>query len=646
MTFISYTPLDAVGIGAGLSLLEKVTHSFWEGSFLGESLLAIFVFLSLAKIAMDSIIEHRYDRAIIDFTKIAIIILLFNVTTTATIFDARQAAMNGGITSNPTPTSTQIQIPNVPLMADIYAIPDNLAYQLASLMLNPRKTMTIDLANVVLNPLSIIDYSFDNMVYSSHDPIKMYEEFAYCYDRDAYNALRTEGKLNMSCSEFNNLWASTAKQIESQIQQQGNVNPTVLGDMNYAIDLIQSGYFQNNKAYKDAYLKHEMEALQQIAPDIEKINNSYIQTSKGNPSNNALINGIEGSINTGLNMAAFDMYHLYLPRQFMESLMMHMQEYAIAIMFLLLPFVVILGLLPIFGSNYKLIIKYAVSFFLIKLWVPILWLIYISMVNVSAILMGSAVNIEHEMRNGIQYAITTFTGNTAFAQTQQQTGNGTPPPPTPAGSPPPGSGQPYNTPPPPSSNFQTVSHEAILVKIAEEHSRLNDLILTSMYAIIPTVLGSSATYLVGKGMVDAGVAAYAEGAMLAKQFMMWGLKNAPKILEGAVNFVRGIPGAISAGWDFAKNLPGNIRDGWNGLKGRFGFGSNDENINDPTGNPPTPPTGEGNPLTPPTGEGNPLTGESLGEGLEEGLEDIGEDIGIGITEDSAVDLLELLAGLI
>jgi hypothetical protein len=100
--------------------------------------------------------------------------------------------------------------------------------------------------------------------------------------------------------------------------------------------------------------------------------------------------------------------------------------------------------------------------------------------------------------------------------------------------------------------------------------------------------------------------------MLAKQFMMWGLKNAPKILGDAMKFVRGIPGAIGAipgvgsSFDFAKSWAGMK---WNNLKSRFGFGSNDENINDPTGNGGNPTGGSG---SPPTGDGGNPTGDGNG----------------------------------
>jgi TraG-like protein, N-terminal region. len=107
------------------------------------------------------------------------------------------------------------------------------------------------------------------------------------------------------------------------------------------------------------------------------------------------------------------------PVYFLEAMMIMVQEYAIAIMFVLLPLVVVVGLLPIFGNNYKLILKYAFSFFLIKLWIPVFWLIYVAMMDVTAILTASATpihNVIHDIHNGIQYAITTFVGNTAYAQ--------------------------------------------------------------------------------------------------------------------------------------------------------------------------------------------------------------------------------------
>jgi len=58
MTFVTYTPFDTIGTAAGLNLLEKLTNGLWHGSFLGVSILAIFVFLSLAKIARAILTIH------------------------------------------------------------------------------------------------------------------------------------------------------------------------------------------------------------------------------------------------------------------------------------------------------------------------------------------------------------------------------------------------------------------------------------------------------------------------------------------------------------------------------------------------------------------------------------------------------------
>jgi len=133
-------------------------------------------------------------------------------------------------------------------------------------------------------------------------------------------------------------------------------------------------------------------------------------------------------------------------------------------MFLLLPFVVIIGLLPIFGSNYKIIIRYATAFFLIKLWIPILWFIYVSMEDVSAILM--------------------YAGNSPTQTAQGGVAN--------------------------------LINAMDYVQAANKFTHINNLIMTSMYVLIPAVLGSPATYLVGKGMVEASVAAFWEGTRFMK----------------------------------------------------------------------------------------------------------------------------------
>jgi len=314
MTFVSYTPLDAIGTAAGLSLLEKVANNFWQGSFLGESILTIFVFLSLAKIAIDGIVEHKYETAIVEFSRLAIVILLFTVKTTATIFDmnvinfgyARKAAEIGSTISsnihtwypinNTNPTSAQMQEPGVPLMAYIYAIPDNLAYQISDIMMNPKKTMTIDLASIVLDPKQILAYGLDSMIRSSTDGAYIEQDFALCYDTHAYEIfskhIKAPGVKNyyiviparfgmpltipagnnkqVVCQKFNQAWAEYVQNIENQMEQEGNVNPSVFKSVNSMVYLLKNGYMQQSE-YKEKYLGPEIKALEQDADNLQKI---------------------------------------------------------------------------------------------------------------------------------------------------------------------------------------------------------------------------------------------------------------------------------------------------------------------------------------------------------------------------------------
>jgi hypothetical protein len=174
-------------------------------------------------------------------------------------------------------------------------------------------------------------------------------------------------------------------------------------------------------------------------------------------------------------------------------------------MFLLLPIVVVVGLLPIFGNNYKLILKYAFSFFLIKLWIPVYWFIYVAMLDVTAILMSSATPIHngiHYIDNGIQYAITTFTGQPAYAQT--------PPPPTPAGT------NPIITTTPGTSTTSTqqvsnIANAIAMANLSNQYSAFNAILLSFFAVAIPGVFGSAATYLIGRGTMEAGVKAMVEG---------------------------------------------------------------------------------------------------------------------------------------
>jgi len=422
MTFVTYSPMDAIGTAAGLTLLEKINSGLLHGSFLGVSILAIFTFLSLAKIALDTIIEHKYITAILEFLRLTIVLLLFTVTTTATIFNmsiinfgyANQAAQNGSTFigthlggwlfggNNFNPTSAESQITNVPLMADIYAIPDNLAYQFANVMLNPSKSMTIDLTSMILDPRSILDAGLASLINSSTDKGSLYNVFAKCYDQQAYEVFKNIGEANMSCDQFNQKWAESAQNIENQIKQQADVDPRVLKDMDYMIYLLKQGTFQNDSNFKNKYLGTELERLNDAANVAKKWPELKELTSIRAAGNE---NSAQWYQKLGNNLAALTQIFFsktgqvfsqaVTPKQFLEELMLHMQEYAIAIMFLLLPFVVIIGLLPIFGSNYKLIIRYTTSFFLIKLWIPILWFVYVSMADASALLISSAVIIQH-----------------------------------------------------------------------------------------------------------------------------------------------------------------------------------------------------------------------------------------------------------
>jgi len=496
MTFVTYSPMDAIGTAAGLSLLERVVHGLLDGSFLGVNILAVFAFLSFAKIAIDTIIEHKYITAVIEFLKLTVVMLLFTVTTTSTIFNmsiinfgyAKEAAQKGSTyagnllnygdftgTDNFNPTSAQTKMTNVPLIADIYAIPDNLAYQFANVMLNPSKTMTIDLTNLLSDPRSILDAGLEGMADASNDKAEIMEEFAKCYDKSAYKYFSRIHSANINCEQFNANWAYASQQIVNKLKQQGVADPQVLQDMEYMIYLLGNDTFQDVKSFKDKYLGPELKEVDDEAEALKSIEKSPKMTSAGKTGkcvNNDFL--AEAACKFGHNVAATLQYvfskggelasHASTPKQFLEELMIHMQEYAIAIMFLLLPFVVIIGLLPIFGSNYKLIIRYATAFLLIKLWIPILWFVYVSMEDVSAILM--------------------YSGNSPTQTAQDAVAN--------------------------------LINAMDYVQAANKFTHINNLIMTSMYVIIPAVLGSPATYLVGKGMVEASVASFWEGTRFLK----------------------------------------------------------------------------------------------------------------------------------
>jgi len=518
MMFVSYSAFDAIGTQAGLSLLTKMTQSIWSGSFFGAAILSIFVFLSLAKIAMDAIIEHKYERALFEFARLAIVVVLFTVTGTATIFDmsilnfgyAYQAGKNaetavstllnkllGG--GNPGPATVQTQMYGVPLMAEIYAIPSDLAYQITNIMLNPQKTATMDIGNLVLDPKEILYESWRSMILSSTNSGQMLKSFAKCYDNKLYDKLDNIQGDGLSCDDFNNQWVASAQNIINQLQQQGNVPPAALKNMEYYVNLIKDGSLQNDDKVKSKYLGEVIKTMNANANSLQNM------VEKTTPIAVTSIPQTNWATKVAANAQDFASFALGLlgtagamiatPVYFLEQLMIMVQEYAIAIMFVLLPLVVVVGLLPIFGNNYKLILKYAFSFFLIKLWIPVFWLIYVAMMDVTAILTASATTIHngiHYIDSGIQYAITTLVGQSAYAQQ-------------------PITSQTSNIPPNAIQQASTMAYDIAMANEANKYSQFNAILLSFFAVAIPGVFGSAATYLIGRGTMEAGVKSMVEG---------------------------------------------------------------------------------------------------------------------------------------
>jgi len=609
MMFVSYTPLDAVGTEVGLMLLTKMVNSIWHGNFFGAAILSVIVFLSLAKIAMDAIIEHKYETALKEFARLAIVVVLFTTIGSATIFSmniinfgyAYEAAQNGstvvgnvlnaasglinkvtgnnitGYTYNVSnPTSASIQAYGVPLMAEIYAIPSNLAYQISSIMLNPQKNATIDVSNMILDPKNLILNALNSMTRASRNPGEIYKAFAKCYDQQAYNSLSDLQGNGMSCDDFNKMWAESAQNIVDQIKQKGNVDPSALKPDENVINAIKQGYIQNNNSLKSEYLGNELTHIEEAAKNAQNLYATLGITGGTQPDTslgNKAMNNIQAATGKVAETIALALSTVLSLKEFLEDMMITVQEYAIAIMFILLPLVVVVGLLPIFGNNYKLILKYAFSFFLIKLWIPIYWFVYVVMVNISAILMASVTPIHngiHYIDSGIQYAITTVVGNSAYAQAAPQPTPAQPPPPTPAGPQPPPptpANQPIvTTGSPISMSGQQIVSTANAMEaaaVANKFSAFNNILLTFFAVAIPSVLGSAATYLVGRGTMEAGVAAVGEAAMFTKQLFTAGAGIATKAVgKAAGKGLKAAGGAIKNAPSAIKNAPGEIRDFW------------------------------------------------------------------------------------
>ena len=592
MMFVSYTPLDAIGTEVGLMLLTKMVDSIWHGNFFGVTILSIVVFLSLAKIAIDGIIEHKYETALFEFARLAIVAALFAVTGSATIFSmniinfgyAYEAAQNGnttlgnilnfagkeinkftgdnitGYTYNiSNPTSASIQANGVPLMAEIYAIPSDLAYQISSIMLNPQQNTTIDVANMILDPKDLILTAWNSMIKASNNPGAIYRAFAKCYDQTAYNSIQNSLQGNgMSCDQFNQMWAQSAQNIVDQIKQQGNVDPTVFKADENIINLIKQGTLQNDSSLKSEYLGDVLARMDKAAQSSEQLEGTLGTTQGTQPStslSNRLANNVQQTTGKAMTTITLVLSTALSLKDLLEDMMITIQEYAIAAMFILLPLVVVVGLLPIFGNNYKLILKYAFSFFLIKLWIPLYWFIYVAMVNISAILMSSASPIHdsiHFIHYGIQYAITTFVGHSAYAQTPIISST---------------HGFPSSI-----SEQQIVSTANAMeaAAVANKFSAFNNIILSFFAFAIPSVLGSSATYLVGRGMVEAGATAAAESVLLTKKLFFAAGRMATQVaakgfktgVSMAWNAAKAAPGAIKAAPGAIKNAPDTIRNLW------------------------------------------------------------------------------------
>jgi len=596
MMFVSYTPLDAIGTEVGLMLLTKEVDSIWHGNFFGDALLSIVVFLSLAKIAMDGIIEHKYETALFEFARLAIVAAFFAVTGSVTIFSmniinfgyAWQAAQNGdtivgdilnlvgkemnkvtgrsetGYTYNIShPTSASIQAYGIPLMAEIYAIPSDLAYQISSIMLNPQKNATIDVSKMVLNPSDLLYTALVSWIKASPEPGAIYKSFAKCYAPKSYKNLNLSGK-SMSCKKFNQIWGQHAQNIVNQIKQQGNVTKNALFPDENNIALLEDGRFQpgpNNKVLLKEYLGREMALIDQNAKATQQLEATMGATQGTQPDtsdSNEALNNVQQAASKVITTITLALSTVLSLKGFLEDMMMTVQEYAIAAMFILLPLVVVVGLLPIFGNNYKLILKYAFSFFLIKLWIPLYWFVYVAMVNVSAILMSSATPIHngiHFIHYGIQYAITTFVGQSAYANAIQ-----------------------YSTPGFPQSaagqQIVSIANAMAAASVANKFSAFNNIILSFFAFAIPSVLGSSATFLVGKGMMEAGVSAAAESMMFSKKLFMAagkmatkaafkGLKAAP---GAAMKAAKAAPGAAKSAIGAAKAAPGAIKNAPNTVR--------------------------------------------------------------------------------
>jgi len=531
MTFVGYTPWDMLGTLAGAGLMTKIDNALLHGYILAP-IVAIFVFLTLVKIAMSSIIEHKYESALIDFVHLIVVILLFTLTANLTVINmnitnmglAQQANQAGqtflqGAThwlfnAHTSTTQNSTTIENVPIMAELFAFPDSVAYQLTSVMLNPSSPSvnTLDYDNLINDPQQLIYLGFAKMFYGTSNPMEVYSEARFCLEGDNSQKFINfvKGILHLGsidCNAFYNTWATNMTNIYNQLQSQGNLPSNTAQLMQKEIYATQNG-FGGDKSFVQPIINQ----LNTLTPEVDNIINSYSTTNNatqcGTGSSDAqtitcnaqaVINQVAPALRELIDSVGQIASNTFSLRGMLEKFMYQIQEYAIAIMFVLLPFVVILSLLPIFGRNYRLLATYMVSFFLIKLWIPVYWLIYTAMVNIAPLMLTEA----HQVYNGIMYAVSTFTGNIAYASTSTSTVGG--------------------------ANLGQVAAALEAMKLAQKVGYYNEIILEAMCVLIPTVFGGGATFLVGKELMRAGALAAAEGAALTKSFLQFAMSKLGKL---------------------------------------------------------------------------------------------------------------------
>ncbi len=499
MDFTGYTAYDFIGTVVGLNQLIKVVHAMIKGDIVAP-ILGLLVFFTFVKIALEGIVNHKYDRALKDFSFMLITILLFIVGGSATVYNMditnfgivkqeEQAASSTSSSSSSASDTTQTTVSGVPLMAYFFSIPDQVAYELTNIMLaaTGNQNVSLDQQSIIQDPRSLTFIALLQMIHDlpPNAQIQEYNTAQYCIIGQKKSGVGNRllafmtGGYPPDCKSFYNQWATTLDFEKNVIAKNLNLpqgTQDAITAQETLLKNIASLDCWGNAFTFDSCVE---QAQTQLPTSITSwgVNLSYQLKQLEKATENANSNGCTSSegilcwISEGTrwltNKYAEFSSNIMTSRLTNQTIMFQIQEYVVAAMFVLLPFVVVLSLFPIFGYNFKLLGTYMGAFFLIKLWIPLYWLLFSILTDAAPLMYSMAHETMHVMYAIANYGVSLISGQTAYALDPTQ-----------------------------------VSQAIEIQALVKKTSHFNEAILNSAAMLIPSVLGGSATFIFGKAMVD------------------------------------------------------------------------------------------------------------------------------------------------